>query len=61
MNLTLGVYIGLVVAAAGLSLAGTFLLLGAGPTLIAAGVEALAASEVIRRGMTALPEPTDGE
>lgn len=61
MNQSLVVYILLVFVAAGLSLVGAFLLLGTGATLILASLEALAASEVIRRGLTAPPERTDAQ
>jgi hypothetical protein len=52
----LAVYIALVIVAAALSLAGVYLLSGAGLTLIVAGLEALAASEVVRRGMTGVAD-----
>ena len=56
MTLVLAVYIALVILATGLSLAGVYLLFGAGVTLIVAGLEALAVSEVVRRGMTGVAD-----
>jgi len=53
MRLAISLIVLLLLVAAGLILAGIYILLGLAPTLIAGGVVLFAAAECLRRGLTA--------